>query len=108
EVASWEAASASAVGISSILVYLMSAEPYEQVFADSDAARKVSSHTDYGFHFVLGTDEQAAAIPDYVRELGVSSFKFFMNFRGDEGKYLGLPSNDDSFMYDLLGRAADA
>jgi dihydropyrimidinase len=106
--ASLETASAAAGGITTMLVYLMSAEPYEQVFADSDAAMKGNSHTDYGFHFVLGTDEQAAAIPDYVRELGVSSFKFFMNFRGDEGKYLGLPSNDDSFMYDLLGRAADA
>ena len=31
-----------------------------------------------------------------------------MNFRGDEGKYLGLPGNDDAYMYDLLGRAADA
>jgi dihydropyrimidinase len=106
--ASLETASAVAGGITTMLVYLMSAEPYESVFASSDAAMAGNSHTDYGFHFVLGTGEQVAAIPDYVRELGVPSFKFFMNFRGDEGKYLGLPGNDDAYMYDLLGRAADA
>ncbi|MBK1783646.1 dihydroorotase [Prauserella cavernicola] len=106
--ASLETASAAAGGITSMLVYLMSADPYEQVFPGSAAAMAGNSHTDYGFHFVLGTDEQVAAIPDYVRELGVASFKFFMNFRGDEGKYLGLPGNDDAYMYDLLGRAADA
>lgn len=103
-----ETASAVAGGITSMLVYLMSADPYEKVFADADAAMAGNSRTDYGFHFVLGTDEQVAAIPDYVRELGVPSFKFFMNFRGDEGRYLGVPGNDDAYMYDLLGRAADA
>ncbi|HEY6523553.1 MAG TPA: amidohydrolase family protein, partial [Solirubrobacteraceae bacterium] len=36
------------------------------------------------------------------------SFKFFMNFRGDEGKYLGLPGNDDAFLLDLMHAAADA
>ena len=30
-----------------------------------------------------------------------------MNFRGDEGAYLGMPGNDDAFMYDLLGITAD-
>lgn len=103
-----ETASAAAGGITTMLVYLMSADPYEQVFADAEAAMAGNSHTDFGFHFVLGTEEQVADIPSYVRELGVASFKFFMNFRGDEGKYLGLPGNDDAYMYDLLGRAADA
>lgn len=106
--ASLETASAVAGGITTMLVYLMSAEPYEPVFAASKAAMDGNSHTDYGFHFVLGTDEQVASIPRYVTELGVPSFKFFMNFRGDEGSYLGLPGNDDAYMYDLLGRAADA
>ncbi|GEL25386.1 dihydroorotase-like protein [Pseudonocardia sulfidoxydans NBRC 16205] len=103
-----ETASAVAGGITSMLIYLMSADPYEKVFAESDAAMAGNSHTDYGFHFVLGTDDQVASIPDYVRELGVPSFKFFMNFRGDEGRYLGLPGNDDAYMYNLLGKAADA
>lgn len=103
-----ETASAVAGGITSMLIYLMSAEEYGGVHADAKAAMEGNSHCDFGFHFVLGTSEQVEAIPSYVTELGVPSFKFFMNFRGDEGKYLGLPGNDDAYMYDLLGRAADA
>ena len=64
---------------------------------------RATATVDFGFHFVLGTSEQVEAIPSYVAELGVPSFKFFMNFRGDEGEYLGLPGNDDGYMYDLLG-----
>ena len=102
-----ESASAVAGGVTSMLVYLMSAEPYEDVFADARAVMTEHSRTDFGFHFVLGTAEHLKALPDYVKDLGVSSFKFFMNFRGDEGAYLGMPGNDDAFMYDLLGMAAD-
>lgn len=103
-----ETASAVAGGVTSMLVYLMSAEPYETVHDGAKAVMESGAHTDFGFHFVLGTDEHVASVPDYVRELGVSSFKFFMNFRGDEGAYLGMPGNDDGFMYDLLGTTADA
>lgn len=101
-----ETASAAAGGVTTMLVYLMSAESY---VGELEAARAVmdgESHTDYGFHFVLGTPQHLEELARYV-ELGVSSFKFFMNFRGDEGAYLGLPGNDDSFMYDILRRAAE-
>lgn len=103
-----ETASAAAGGVTSMLVYLMSSDPYDEVHRAAKAAMESGAHTDFGFHFVLGTDEHVRAVPDYVRELGVSSFKFFMNFRGDEGAYLGMPGNDDGFMYDLLGTTADA
>lgn len=101
-----ESASAVAGGVTSMLVYLMSSDPY---VSDFDAAKSVMgqhSHTDFGFHFVLGTRQHLDEVPAYI-DLGVSSFKFFMNFRGDEGAYLGMPGNDDSFMYELLGLAAD-
>ncbi len=103
-----ETASAVAGGVTSTLVYLMSADPYEKVHESARAVMESGSYTDFGFHFVLGTEEHVASVPAYVRELGVSSFKFFMNFRGDEGAYLGMPGNDDGFMYDLLGTTADA
>ncbi|OEU97049.1 dihydroorotase [Streptomyces oceani] len=103
-----ETASAAAGGVTSMLIYLMSSDPYDEVHHSARAAMELGTHTDFGFHYVLGTDEHVRAVPSYVRELGVSSFKFFMNFRGDEGAYLGMPGNDDGFMYDLLGTTADA
>ncbi|WP_431939900.1 dihydroorotase [Nocardia grenadensis] len=102
-----ETASAVAGGVTTMLAYLMSSEPYEDVFTAARDVMAAHSRTDFGFHFVLGTPEHLRALPSYVTELGVSSFKFFMNFRGDEGKYLGMPGNDDAFMYDILGLTAD-
>ncbi len=101
-----ETAAAAAGGVTSLVAYLMSAEPYEGVFASSKAAMEADAVVDFGFHFCIGTREQLASIPSYVRDLGVSSFKFFMNFRTDEGERLGLPGNDDGFLLELLEAAA--
>jgi dihydropyrimidinase len=101
-----ETASAVAGGVTTMLVYLMSSDSYVGELASARAAMDTNSHTDYGFHFVLGTPEHLEEFGRYM-ELGVSSFKFFMNFRGDEGKYLGMPGNDDSFMFDILRKSAE-
>ncbi|WP_308798331.1 dihydroorotase [Agromyces silvae] len=100
-----ETASAVAGGVTTMLVYLMSSDSYVGELESARRAMDTNSHTDYGFHFVLGTPEHLREFGEYM-DLGVSSFKFFMNFRGDEGKYLGMPGNDDSFMYDLLSMSA--
>jgi len=102
-----ETASAAAGGVTTMLAYLMSPKPYEEIFAPARDIMAASAYTDFGFHFCLVTKEQVAALPHYVERFGVSSFKFFMNFRGDEGAYLGLPGNDDGFLYDLLKAVAD-
>lgn len=102
-----ESASAAAGGVTSMLIYLMSGDPYDSVFEQAQSVMEGNSHVDYGFHFCLGTSQHVTDVPEYITELGVSSFKFFMNFRGEEGSYLGLPGNDDGYMYDLLGTAAD-
>lgn len=107
EDAAAETASAAAGGVTTMLVYLMSPQPYEDLFADATDVMATHGHTDFGFHFCLVTGEQVRSVPHYVKDLGVSSFKFFMNFRGNEGAYLGLPGNDDGFLYDLLRAVAE-
>lgn len=102
-----ETASAAAGGITSMLVYLMSGDPYETVVPGAQAVMEQDSYVDFGFHICVGTDDHVHDIPAYMREFGISSFKFFMNFKGEEGAYLGLPGNDDGYMYDVLGTAAD-
>jgi len=102
-----ETASAAAGGITSMLVYLMSGESYASIVPESRRVMEGDSHVDFGFHIVVGSQEHLDEMPSYMDEFGISSFKFFMNFRGDEGAYLGLPGNDDGYMYDLLGLAAD-
>lgn len=107
EDAAAETASAAAGGVTTMLVYLMSPRPYEELFAGAAEMLATHGHTDFGFHFCLVTADQVRSVPAYVKDLGVSSFKFFMNFRGDEGAYLGLPGNDDGFLYDLLRAVAE-
>ena len=102
-----ETQAAALGGVTALLAYLMSPRPYTDVFEPARAVMAADSVIDHGFHFCLVTPEQIGQIPIYTKEFGVSSFKFFMNFRGDEGKYLGLPGNDDGFLYDLLRAVAD-
>lgn len=101
-----ESASAAAGGVTTMLVYLMSGDSYVGELESAKSVMSANSHIDFGFHFVLGTEEHMEEFKEYV-DLGVSSFKFFMNFRGDEGKYLGIPGNDDSFMYEILRKSAE-
>lgn len=100
-----ETAAAAAGGVTSLVAYLMSAEPYDAVLPPAREVMEQDSRIDFGFHFCIGTREQLEAIPHYVQDLGVSSFKFFMNFRTDEGLRLGLPGNDDGFLLELLQAA---
>lgn len=102
-----ETASAAGGGVTTMLAYLMSPKPYEEVFPDAKKTMLAHSHTNFGFHFCVVTPEQVEAIRSYAEDLGVSSFKVFTNFRGDEGAYLGLPGNDDAFLFDALQAAAD-
>jgi dihydropyrimidinase len=103
-----ETEAAASGGVCTLIAYLMTAAPYDEVLGDAVAVMETDGVIDFGFHFCIVTREQLAALPTYVSALGVSSFKFFMNFRGDEGSYLGLPGNDDGFLFDLMRAAADA
>lgn len=103
-----ETEAAAAGGVCTLIAYLMMADPYHEVLGDAVAVMETEGAIDFGFHFCIVTRDQLAALPAYVSDLGVSSFKFFMNFRGDEGSYLGLPGNDDGFLFDLMRAAADA
>ena len=101
-----ETAAAAAGGVTTMLAYLMTPEPYDDVYQEVVRRMEATAQIDFGFHFCIVTEEQLRRIPGYGKELGVSSFKFFMNFRGDEGKYLGLPGNDDGFLYDVMRATA--
>lgn len=102
-----ESRAAAAGGVTSMLAYLMSPQPYEEIFPTAKATMAEHSLIDFGFHFCVVSQQQLDTLPSYIRELGVSSFKFFMNFRGDEGAYLGLPGNDDGFLFDLMHAVAE-
>ncbi|MDE2514477.1 MAG: dihydroorotase family protein [Rhodospirillales bacterium] len=101
-----ESAAAAMGGISCFIPYLMATEPFDRIFDTVVGVTEAGSRTDFGYHFIISTEEQLAGIAAYVRDYGAPSFKIFMNNRGGEGSRLGLPDIDDGFLLRLCEAAA--
>jgi dihydropyrimidinase len=93
-------------GFSTVLGYFLNNEPYGGVFERELAHAKDRAHVDFAFHFSTASELHLEELGDYVRDYGVTSFKYFMNFKGEEGRYLGLDGTDDGYLYALLEKAA--
>ncbi len=97
-----ETRAAALHGITTILHFLMSNDPYEAEYKQYRDWGDSQSLIDYGLHAVISTRDQLAEVDKYIDEFGIGSFKFFMSFRGEEGAYIGLPPIDDGLMYEVL------
>ncbi len=93
-------------GFTSILAYFLSSESYDDIFDTEYAHAAARSHVDFGFHFSVASERHLDELGGYAARFGVNSFKYFMNFKGEEGRYLGLDGTDDGYLYALLERAA--
>ena len=84
---------------------------YKQTFPAAEAAVTSSAGINVYFNFGIVNDEQANEIPFYVKEYGVTSFKFYLGYMGGDrasqraglGKFssrLGFPEGfDDGTVY---------
>jgi dihydropyrimidinase len=97
-----ETKSAALGGITTIINFLLTSEDYDQLFISSKQAGENLAYIDFAFHFGAVTDLHLKNLEKYIKNMGVSSFKLFMNFRGDEGSYLGIKGIDDGFMFDFF------
>jgi dihydropyrimidinase len=93
-------------GMSTILGYFLNNEAYADVYRREQAYAQERCLVDYGFHFSTANELHIAELDRYIQGYGVTSFKYFMNFKGEEGRYLGLDGTDDGFFHDLLARSA--
>ena len=97
-----ETRAAALHGITTLVHFLMSNDPYEENYRQYRELGDAQSVIDYAFHAIISTPEQLAEIDKYIDEFGIGSFKFFMSFRGEEGAYIGLPPIDDGLMYEIF------
>jgi dihydroorotase-like cyclic amidohydrolase len=104
--ATTESGAAAVGGITSFVSYLLSTQPYEEVFDEVTALAEAGSRVDFGYHLVISTERHLDSIGAYVENFGVPSFKFFMNTRGGEGARINLPDIDDGMLYRLCEAAA--
>ncbi len=103
---STETAYAAQGGFSTVIGYFLNNEAYADVYRREQAHAQTRCHVDYAFHFSTANELHIRELETYVRDYGVTSFKYFMNFKGEEGRYLGLDGTDDGYFYDLLAEAA--
>jgi len=104
--ASIETAAAAFGGVTCFIPYLMATEPYDTLFDEVRSITEQGARIDFGYHFVISTEDQLKGVPHYIARDGVPSFKIFMNNRGGEGARLGLPDIDDGFLFRLSELAA--
>lgn len=73
--------------------------PYDD-YPDLVSMVEEQAHVDIGLHFGILTEAQADELDRYI-DLGISSFKFYMAYRGADGKTVGMINEiDDGVMFD--------
>jgi dihydropyrimidinase len=104
-----ESASALVGGVTTVLITYRNAPPYQEIFEAMRRAGEERSRVDFAFSLGITSEEQRTAIPHYHREYGVSSFKFYMAYRGEDAKATGNVYNtyDDGFLVEAMGLIAD-
>ncbi|MGI9335437.1 MAG: dihydroorotase [Gammaproteobacteria bacterium] len=95
-------------GVTSVASYFLNSEPYGELFAKARRECESRAFVDFAFHFSACTETHLDEMERYVREYGVTSFKYFMNFKGEEGRYMGLDGTDDGYFHDLLAASVKA
>jgi len=97
-----ETRSAAIGGVTSIINYLLKPGDYEEPFAELTEHIERLAYVDMGIHLGIFTPQQVEAVHGYMEKYGVSSFKFFMSYKGDEGTRRGVAETDDGLLYDLM------
>ncbi len=94
--------------------YLNKSGPYKEIFPE--VLQKVEGHAkvDYGFHLAPMTAEHVREIPWLVEEMGVTSFKYYMFYKGlnlsadsrDAKSYTMTDEYDLGHLYEIMEQVA--
>lgn len=108
-----ESRSALIGGVTSIVVTYRNSDPYDEIFEVLRGAGEQNSRVDFAYSLGITSDEHLRRLPVYHDELGVTSFKFYMVYRGEEAQATGNTYNryDDGLLYvamETIARWGDA
>ncbi len=101
-----ESRSALLGGVTSVLFFLRRNVPYGPMFAQYKGYGEAHSLIDFGFHAVLLTEEHLREVDHYVQDLGITSFKYYLTFRGEDASHMKIAGVDDGFMFDCFQAVA--
>jgi dihydropyrimidinase len=104
----WETESRAAAqgGVTTVLNYIQSTQSYRLEEPAERERASLASVIDFAIHPIVMNEEHLDEIPSYVADHGVRSFKYFANFKGDEGAYMGVAGTDTGFFYALCRAVA--
>jgi len=116
-----ESASAAVGGVTTILSYfrtghhyLNKSGPYREIFPEVLEMSRGHYYTDYGYHIAIMTNQQLDEVDMLVEKFGVSSFKFYMFYKGlnltadsTQGRDYTMAENYDlGHLYQLMDRVS--
>ena len=101
-----ESRAAAHGGVTTVLNYIQSTDSYAVAAPAEQARAEAQSVVDFAIHPILMNELHLAEVDLYVRDHDLLSFKYFSNFKGDEGKYLGVEGTDSGFFYALCRAVA--
>lgn len=96
--------------------YLNKTGPYREIFPEVLATVAGHSKVDYGFHLAPMTSAQVDEIPWLVDEMGVTSFKYYMFYKGfnlaasssDAAAYTMAENYDLGHLFEIMEKVAEA
>ncbi|MDI2099137.1 dihydroorotase [Ruicaihuangia caeni] len=101
-----ETGAAALGGVTTIFNILADAGEYAPTVAEHLEAAGRTAKIDFGLHLTLMSKEHLQELPKLKEEFGIHAYKYFMSFRGDEGKYLGVEGTDDGKMFEIFATVA--
>jgi dihydropyrimidinase len=106
-----ETASAALGGITTVIPFYRDIQNPLSLYENLPWVKSVgeeNSYIDFSLHVLLITRNQLRNVDKYLREYGISSFKFYMVYKGEDAKSIGLFGNetDDGFLYEAFSTLA--
>lgn len=92
-----ETSSAAIGGVTTVLFFLRDNSPYDEIYRYVKSIGEEKSYIDFSFHIVLITEEHLNSIPKYINEFGVTSFKHYLTYRGEDAKTTNFGGNPIQF-----------
>jgi dihydropyrimidinase len=108
-----ETASAAVGGITTVIPFYRDYENpiglYENIPWVKSVAEE-NSHIDFSLHLLLITRNQLMNVDRYLNEYGIVSFKFYLVYKGEDAKSIGLIGNetDDGFLLEAFSILAQS
>lgn len=89
-------------GVTTVLDFYRANGDYGEGFSKMIELIAAQSYIDFSFHFQVMSDVHLDNLSRYVQELGISSFKFNMGYKGEESKEKGLAELNDGLMVEAF------